>query len=224
MIVASHQPNFMPYMGFFYKMYMSDIFTLSDSVLFSNSGFHNYNYIRTDMERRKLTVPVTNKNGLISDVRLCQWEHNSTKIIKRLQNDYARAPYFDILFPVFEWHLKSDYESMVDLNTSLILLACRLMDINCEICMESALDITGGTPTEQIADICKKTGCSTYLSGTGAKAYLDEPYLNNNGIKVLWSAYEPDQSNLSVFHYLMHNGPYTPVDWVLKKEALRNGL
>ena len=221
MIVASHQPNFLPYMGFFYKMHMCDVFTLSDSVQFSSKGFHNYNYVRTDMERSKLTVPVTNKGGLIRDVQLSEWEHNRKKLIKRLQNDYGRAPYFDLIFPRIEWELGKDYVFMSDLNEGLIRVSCDLLGIDCRIVKESLLDITGDTPTEQIADICKKTGCYTYLSGTGAKEYLDAGFLRTNGINVLWSDYEPDQSNLSVIHHLMHNGAGIPAGWEEKKEALR---
>lgn len=224
MIVASHQPNFMPYMGFFYKMYMCDIFTLSDTVQFSKQGFHNYNFIRTDMERSKLTVPVSDKNGPICMVRLSEWEHNRKKLIKRLRNDYARAPYFDTLFPYFERMLEEDYLFMYELNERLIRFVKTLLGIECVMLRESDLGVIGeGTATQQIVDICKRTGCDTYLSGTGAKVYLDESELTQNGISLLWSAYEPDMSNLSVFHYLMHNGPQIPVGWFEQKEALRRG-
>ena len=220
MIVASHQPNFLPYMGFFYKMYMCDVFTLSDTVMFSRSGFHNYNYIRTDMEKSKLTVPVTNKNGLIRDVELCEWEHNRNKLIKRLQTDYGRAPYFDFVFPHIEFELRQGYVRMSDLNESLIKVCSDLLGIDCHIIKESLLDITGDAPTAQIADICKKTKCRTYLSGTGAKEYLDEELLRKSGVKVIWSSYEPDQSNLSVLHYLMQNGPTLPDGWKQEREEL----
>ena len=46
MILGSHQPDFAPYPGFFYKLYMSDVFVLSDDVAYSNSEMHKYNYIR----------------------------------------------------------------------------------------------------------------------------------------------------------------------------------
>lgn len=46
MILTSHQPDFLPYMGFFYKAARSDVLVLSDDVRFSKSGMHNWNRIK----------------------------------------------------------------------------------------------------------------------------------------------------------------------------------
>ena len=45
MILTSHQPDFLPYMGFFYKTARSDVLVLSDDVQFSKSGMHNLSLI-----------------------------------------------------------------------------------------------------------------------------------------------------------------------------------
>ena len=34
-IISAHQPNFIPYLGFFDKMKESDVFVIRDEVLFS---------------------------------------------------------------------------------------------------------------------------------------------------------------------------------------------
>lgn len=39
MIVAIHQPNFLPWLGYFYKMLMADIFVFLDCVPFSKGGY-----------------------------------------------------------------------------------------------------------------------------------------------------------------------------------------
>ena len=38
MILTSHQPNFLPYMGVIYKAYKSDAIVLSDDVCYSKKG------------------------------------------------------------------------------------------------------------------------------------------------------------------------------------------
>lgn len=58
MIVASHQPNFLPYMGFFYKAAKCDVLVFSDDVQFSKKGMHNWNRIKTPSGEAKLTLPV----------------------------------------------------------------------------------------------------------------------------------------------------------------------
>lgn len=48
---------------------------------------------------------------------------------------------------------------------------------------------TGGVKTERIAQVCAAVGADTYLSGPGAKAYLDEAALSARGIRVAWQAF-----------------------------------
>ena len=70
MILASHQPNFFPYLGFFYNMNKADIFVFSDDVKFAKKNFQNYTNIKsTTGEMLRLTVPVHNK-----DVPICYVE------------------------------------------------------------------------------------------------------------------------------------------------------
>lgn len=227
MIVASHQPNFLPYMGYFYKMFMCDVFTLSDTVLFSNSGYHNYNFVDNRGERLKLTVPVSGRSRPLNLVELSQWDYSRNKLWKRLKGCYSTSPHFKELEVVFETLFGNDYQYMHELNTDLITAVCYLFDIRCKVVKESDLGITGDTPTAQIAEICRLTGCNTYLSGTGAMEYLDEPYLHSKGIGVLWSPYKPLEygslENLSVFDYLMKEGARIPTEWEAEKEALIHG-
>src|SRR3989338_6913974 len=64
-VMAAHQPNFLPYLGFFDKMMSSDIFVIRDEVQFVERDFHHRNRIKiegtdgTGAPRSKwLTVPV----------------------------------------------------------------------------------------------------------------------------------------------------------------------
>ena len=189
-IVASHQPNFLPYLGYFYKMYMCDVFTLSDTVLFSNSGYHNYNFILEQGETAKITVPVSDRSKPINQVRLSGWTHHRKKIWKRLKECYSKAPYFKKLAPIFQEIFMDDYEYLSELNERLITTIHGLFGMDCLILRESDLGVTGDTATQQIVDICGRTFCKTYLSGTGAREYLDAHQLVKSGLRVEWSQYE----------------------------------
>lgn len=223
MILAAHQPNFMPYMGFFYKMYMCDVFTLSDTVQFSTRGFQNYNFVDCQGKRTKITVPVSNKGGAIYDVQLADWEHNRRKIWRTLEQNYCKAKYFKELAPIFEHVLMRDFGSLSELNEQLIIVIHDLFGFECKLVRESDLQVTGFSPTAQIADICAKTGCETYLSGIGAKEYLDEKHLSDNGYNLLWSNYQTIGNDLSAFDYLMNAGTIIPYEWAEDKEALLRG-
>ena len=58
MIVAGHQPNYLPWLGFFDKMRRSDIFIIEDDVQYGHNGFVNRNRIKTQHGAKWLTVPV----------------------------------------------------------------------------------------------------------------------------------------------------------------------
>lgn len=228
MIVASHQPNFMPYMGFFYKMYLCDVFTLSDTVGFSKSAYHNYNYFDEAGHPKKVTVPVSIKNGqTLNDAMLCDWEYNRKKLLKRIEGYYGKAPYYQQVMTFLEPLLTGSYERLTALNSDLLVVFKTMLGCKCELVHESDLGVAGISPTEQIVDICEKTGCSTYLSGDGARAYLDEDLFERRGLELVWANYQPldygRQLNLSVLDYLMYNGLGAPEQWKLDRERLRNG-
>lgn len=61
--VACHQPNFVPWMPFFYKMAKSDIFILLAGVQFEKNGYQN----RFKYKDKWITKPVANKTELIYD-------------------------------------------------------------------------------------------------------------------------------------------------------------
>ena len=72
MICAVHQPNFLPYLGFFDKLYRCDVFVLYDTAQFVKREFHNRNrIIGTHGEPQWLTVPVSVRFGQrIADVSI----------------------------------------------------------------------------------------------------------------------------------------------------------
>ena len=59
MVISIHQPNFIPWIGYFHKIIHSDIFVLLDTVLFSKGSFTNRNKIKLSNGTDSwLTVPV----------------------------------------------------------------------------------------------------------------------------------------------------------------------
>lgn len=114
---------------------------------------------------------------------------------------------------------------MEHLNTELIQAIMMRMHMDVTIRRESNLDLHSGTPTDQIMEICTKLGADTYLSGDGAKEYLNVDELEKNHIVVAWSNYKSidNGQNISMLDYLMNNGFVIPDDWKRKKEAMRRG-
>ena len=59
MIVAIHQPQYLPWLGYFGKMLQADIFCYLDTVQYKKNEWQNRNRIKTAQGWQWLTVPVT---------------------------------------------------------------------------------------------------------------------------------------------------------------------
>jgi hypothetical protein len=85
-IIAIHQPNYIPWLGYFYKIYQSDIFVFLDDVQYSNKGMHDFHYIKNPQGRFRLKIPVkVNFGDSISEVKLnnaIKWKENHLQQIE----------------------------------------------------------------------------------------------------------------------------------------------
>ena len=92
-VFSGHQPNFIPYMGFFYKIFQSDVFVLDDDVQYSRSGLHNANFLNVNQTRHKVTVPVSYRYGdKINEVEISYETDWISKLLKTIQMSYGKAP------------------------------------------------------------------------------------------------------------------------------------
>jgi len=223
--IAIHQPNYIPWLGYFYKIYQSDIFVFLDDAQFSNEGMHNFHYIKTPQGLFRLKIPVLQKMGdKINEVK-CKDELGwKKKHLITITNFYSRAAHFNEVFVDFKTLLERDYDNLVEMNIAIIQFFCAKLGINKQFIKSSDLHITS-TKETRILDICKILNAEIYYSGTGAKAYQKEENFTKKGIKLEYSNYTPFeypqffgafQSNVTILDYLMHCG----YDWnnVLKNQ------
>ena len=78
MIVTIHQPQYMPWLGYFDKADRADIFILLDDVQFKKNEWQNRNRIRTSQGWQWFTVPVLHDFGQkINEVKIiaCKWAY-----------------------------------------------------------------------------------------------------------------------------------------------------
>lgn len=226
MILASHQPNFLPYMGFFYKCFKSDILVISDDVLYSKKGMFNWNIISTHSGVRRISVPIhSHHDSPLRDILVATPEHSLVQIVKTLEQEYAKAPYFEegkeITRIILEMS-KEDTVRMADLNKNLLKHILERFGIKIQMLSATyELGITGHKD-ERIFQMCYRTGADVYYSGTGAAVYhIPEEYEKRN-ISLVYSDYQPieytqiheeHRNNLSVIDYVFNNGFNLPKEW-----------
>lgn len=188
-IVSAHQPNYLPWIGYFHKLYHSDVFVLLDDVEFSSGSWTNRNQIKTPDGWSWLTVPVRQSTGPVSDVTIDCSQPWQTTHLKSIQHNYGKAQHYDEHIDLFADIYNRDWESLCELNVRLIRELSERIGIECRLVRSSSLGVTS-TKTERIVDICDRIGAGTYLSGTGATDYTDESLFDQNDITLEYQSIE----------------------------------
>ena len=98
MIVAVHQPQYLPWIGYFHKIDQADVFVLLDTVQFKKNEWQNRNRIKTAQGPQWLTVPVGYKYPqLINEVAInntVRWQHKQRQAIL---TNYRKAACYEYL-------------------------------------------------------------------------------------------------------------------------------
>lgn len=221
MIIAAHQPNFIPYLGLFYKIYKSDKFIFVDDVQFTNQNgiAQHRNYIKTSQGRLLVHVPVhRSSDTLIKDVIIDYSQDWIKKMERTLYLNYGKAPYFHEVNEWFIGVLNRRYQSLSELNMAIIREVCQLWGWGIPFDITSKYNIPG-KKQEKVVNIVKFFDGTVYYSGTGAANYLTDKAFEDNNMSLVYSDYQPSEypqlwgefiPNLSVLDYLMNCGFISP--------------
>ncbi len=182
MKIAIHQPQYMPWLGFFYKMDSADIFVLLDDVQYKKNEWQNRNQLRNAEGAQWITVPVHVDFGQkISEVKIDNSKPWKEKHLKSLEMNYSHAAFFTDYFPLFEKEFAKDWEYLVNLNITFIEEFKKALGIGTEIVKSSSLNVETKS-TERLIDICKALNADTYIAGPGCRDYMDTGLFDANDI------------------------------------------
>ena len=101
--VAIHQPNFMPWLGYFHKMSMVDIFILLDDVQVpQGKSFASRALVKNNLGELWVTVPTIDKSDKknFHEIQIVNsnWKAKTHKTIKLA---YQKSPFFNTYFDEF---------------------------------------------------------------------------------------------------------------------------
>ena len=188
MIVAIHQPNYLPWLGYFHKMKKADSFIFLDNAQIPGKGLSNRNYIKgKDGAKVMLSVPIKKMKGVQSNYLEAvpdyskKWQFTH---LNKIKDAYIKTPFFDELFPLFEEIILIQHEHLSALNFAFINAISKLLDIKPKVYFASNLLDHALTKNERNLELCKQLGATTYLSGQGAKKYNDDTLFLNQKIQL----------------------------------------
>ena len=222
MLLTGHQPNYLPYLGFFHKIALADRFTLVDTTQFVKRGPFGWihrNKIRTPDGSMWLSVPVHTKGKFtqrICDTMIRADQPWARKHWRAIEHNYRKAPHFARTAEPLRAVYEREWTRLGDLNVALIRLILGWLRIEVPVTIASEAGIDG-TATGLVIELCRAAGTDTYLSGVHGRDYLDEAMLEAAGVMVQYQQFEHPTypqcqpgdfvPNLSVLDLLFNVGP-----------------
>lgn len=188
-IFAIHQPNYLPWIGFFHKMLTCDVFVFADDVLISNKTVTNRNKIKSTKGALVLSVPLALKKVLIKDVVISNNQNWAERHYQSMQHNYARSPYWNDYKEKLRNIYSKTWVKLIDLNLEIINFIRDVLEIKTPTVLSSQLPDLKGRKTERIIEIGNALGVDIYLSGQGARVYNDETCFTNNGIELRYQQF-----------------------------------
>lgn len=212
--VAIHQPEFLPWCGFFYKMKRSDIFILYDLAQYNKQDFQNRNILCCNNMFKYISVPVQkcSSKRLIKDIKVIHNNAWQKKIKNQVDSYYKKSKFFNEINDILSIIWEFEWESLVDLNIALLKRISKYLGIDTNILLSSKVvkdinQFSRCSASEKNMILCSNVNADIYLSGAYGKEYLDEKEFKNNSIKVEYLDYPyKKEKNYSIVNYLFSEG------------------
>ena len=184
-IVAIHQPEYLPWLGFFKKMMNSELFVFLDDAQFDKKGWQNRNRIRTKTGTVLLSVPVhAHSYPNINEITIDNNKNWAKRHKKSILYNYTKAPYFEEYKDFIESVFDKKFECLVDLNIEIIKFVMNELEIKTKVIFSSELKVSK-KGSSRVLDICKAVDADYYITGTSwAQSHLKIEEFKKSNIHV----------------------------------------
>lgn len=185
MIVAIHQPNFFPWLGYFKKIQQADVFVFLDAVEFSKGSWINRVKLKVAGKARWVTCPIYRKHSsqLICDIIVNQnrWRE---KFIQTLITNYS-TPHYANLHTWLEARISFQEENLARYNGFNIMAISLSLGLEPRFVWQSELgnDVITLRGSARLVEICRLLGADCYLAGDGTDEYEDRALYEEAGIE-----------------------------------------
>ena len=195
-IASIHQPHYHPWLGLLDKIAKSDVHIVLDDVQFRRRNYHNRAQYSLKGKSQLLTLPVQNKglqtHGLtINEIKIAS-QTALQKNFTTLQHRYGKTPGWALIADELNEIYQTQDDSLLQLNLKLLQLMLKCFEINTPIILASTHEVKSKR-NQRLVDLCLKTKADTYLSGNGAKKYMEDTLFEGYGLSVEYQEFDhPD--------------------------------
>lgn len=235
MILTAHQPVYLPWLGLFHKIAISDAFCYFDDVQYLKKDWNNRNKIKTSDGESWLTVPVLTRDSREKTIREIEINNSLNWRKKHWRSiclAYKKSAFFKEYSDFFEDLYKKEWAYLTELNEYILKYFLKELKIDVKYHKASELNFKGHK-SELVLDMCKKLGSDTYIFGALGRDYADVDYFNKNGINVYFQDYNHPEyeqlwgefkSHLSIIDLLFNVGQSRTLEVIMEGNITKNEL
>ena len=182
MTIAIMQPYFLPYIGYFQLINAVDKFIFYDDVNFIKNGWINRNRILINGEAKYITIQLKEASSF-KQIKEIEFTDNRRKILRSIEQAYAKAPYAKSIMPLINSILTFDSNHISNLAINSVKSICNYLEINTTFEL-SSLDYKSTKTlerTERIKELCKLNNADTYINVIGGQElYAKQDFATEN--------------------------------------------
>ena len=182
---------YFPWVGLLEQISRADIFMHYDDVQFAR-GFYNRVQIKTSGGSKWMTIPLRDQHRgqHINEVQIDErvdWRGQHRDMLKQA---YQSAPYRDEMLTLVDQVFSKPAGNLADISRESIIALSRYFGLDAETNFMHSTDMNIlGASTQRLHDLCLAVGMNVYITGHGAKNYLDHELFERSAIKVEYMKY-----------------------------------
>lgn len=195
MKVAIHQPHYFPWLGYMDKMAKAEKFIVLDEVqLTDRSPMVRNKFLTFNGKEEPLSLSIQKKGyreKKTRDIELFNIKETQKKHRRFFECNYKKANYFDEIMERIASIFECSYHNLLDIEMDTINLIRELLDIKTELIYQSDLLYDKESKkSDLMKTLCSSVNANIYLSGNGARKYMDVESFKKDGIRVVYQNFE----------------------------------
>ncbi|WP_252250248.1 WbqC family protein [Clostridium sp. ZBS13] len=205
MILSAHQPAYLPWLGYFHKIAISDVFVILDEVQFEKNSFTNRNKIKTSNGTTWISVPMKMNGHIQKTINQMEIDNKfnwRAKHWKSLYLNYKKSPYFNLYSDFLEETYKKEWSNICDLTDHINRYLLNELGIKTKLCRQSDVNIKN-KKQELILELCKKFESEIFVFGKMGENYVNVDYFKDNKVNPYFQEYKHPT-------YIQHWGEFVP--------------
>ncbi|MCX7745011.1 MAG: WbqC family protein [Flavobacteriales bacterium] len=193
MTVSIHQPHFLPWLGYFNKVWNSDVFVWLHNVQFRKNYFQNRTRIKNPQTGQPywLTVPVHASITTPIDQVVEAGNKWRKSMVSTIEQFYRKTPFFKELGAELLSELQQAPSNLDRLNYRLFVFLLSKLNYKGKVIRVEELLPLPEDPNQRLVEICHKLGAKRYIAGQGGRNYLDLLLWEQKNIEIIWQRFDP---------------------------------